>query len=106
MPCDAAVTLMDRMILKGCLADKRGECNPEWLKSAGVFHASIALCLLMLVSACATRPPESADLRMIDPKIQGDIKAVIKTVLKGMGGDIAWPALMRKLDRMDPSYKT
>jgi ribulose-5-phosphate 4-epimerase/fuculose-1-phosphate aldolase len=45
-------------------------------------------------------------LRMIDPDIQGDIKAVIKKVLEGMGGDIAWPALLRKLDRIDPGYKT
>ena len=35
-------------------------------------------------------------LNMIDPQIQGDIKAVVDTVLKGLGGQIAWPALMRK----------
>jgi ribulose-5-phosphate 4-epimerase/fuculose-1-phosphate aldolase len=45
-------------------------------------------------------------LNMIDPNIQGDTRVVVDTVLKGMGGQIAWPALMRKLDRMDPSYKT
>jgi len=45
-------------------------------------------------------------LNMIDPNIQGDTKVVVDTVLKGMGGQIAWPALMRKLDRIDPSYKT
>ena len=45
-------------------------------------------------------------LNMIDPNIQGDTKVVVDTVLKGMGGQIAWPALIRKLDRIDPSYKT
>jgi ribulose-5-phosphate 4-epimerase/fuculose-1-phosphate aldolase len=45
-------------------------------------------------------------LNMIDPNIQGDTRVVVDTVLKGMGGQIAWPALMRKLDRIDPSYKT
>ena len=45
-------------------------------------------------------------LNMIDPQIQGDIKGVVDTVLKGLGGQIAWPALMRKLDRIDPGYKT
>jgi ribulose-5-phosphate 4-epimerase/fuculose-1-phosphate aldolase len=45
-------------------------------------------------------------LNLIDPAIQGDTKAVVDTVLKGMGGQIAWPALLRKLDRIDGSYKT
>jgi len=45
-------------------------------------------------------------LNMIDPQIQGDIKSVVDKVLKGLGGQIAWPALMRKLDRIDPGYKT
>ncbi len=46
------------------------------------------------------------NLRLIDPNIQGDTKAVVNAVLKGMGGQIAWPALLRKLDRIDTSYKT
>lgn len=29
-----------------------------------------------------------------------------KDVTKGMGGALAWPGLLRKLDRMDASYKT
>jgi ribulose-5-phosphate 4-epimerase/fuculose-1-phosphate aldolase len=45
-------------------------------------------------------------LNMIDPGIQGETKQVVDAVLKGMGGQIAWPALMRKLDKIDPSYKT
>jgi hypothetical protein len=31
---------------------------------------------------------------------------VMKTVTAGQGAQIAWPALLRKLDRTDPSYKT
>lgn len=46
------------------------------------------------------------ELIRVDPSIQGDTKAVVEAVLKGMGGQIAWPALMRKLDRIDPSYRT
>jgi ribulose-5-phosphate 4-epimerase/fuculose-1-phosphate aldolase len=45
-------------------------------------------------------------LNMIDPNIQGDAKVVADTALKGMGGQIAWPALLRKLDKIDLSYKT
>ena len=42
----------------------------------------------------------------VDPNVQGDTQAVVDAVLKGMGGQIAWPALMRKLDKIDPGYKT
>jgi len=45
-------------------------------------------------------------LSLIDPEIQGDMRGVVDTVLKGLGGQIAWPALMRKLDKIDPGYKT
>jgi ribulose-5-phosphate 4-epimerase/fuculose-1-phosphate aldolase len=41
----------------------------------------------------------------VDPRILGGVKANIDAVTKGMGGAIAWPALRRKLDRLDPSYK-
>jgi hypothetical protein len=34
------------------------------------------------------------------------IAQVMKTVTAGQGAGIAWPALVRKLDRLDPSYKT
>jgi hypothetical protein len=30
----------------------------------------------------------------------------MKTVTAGQGANIAWPALLRKLDKTDPSYKT
>ncbi len=33
-------------------------------------------------------------------------KQQMKVVTKGSGGMLAWPGLLRKLDRMDPSYKT
>jgi len=28
-----------------------------------------------------------------------------RTVSPGLGSDLSWPALMRKLERMDPGYK-
>jgi ribulose-5-phosphate 4-epimerase/fuculose-1-phosphate aldolase len=46
-----------------------------------------------------------AELVHVDPRILGGVKANIDAVTKGMGGAIAWPALRRKLDRLDPSYK-
>ena len=38
-----------------------------------------------------------------DPILKG-IRAQVNQVTNGMGAEIAWPALLRKLDRIDPSY--
>lgn len=42
----------------------------------------------------------------IDPAIRQGLDEVLKVATSGMGADIAWPALLRKLDRLDPSYKS
>ena len=46
------------------------------------------------------------ELTLIDPRILQGLAEVMKTVTAGQGANIAWPALLRKLDRTDPSYKT
>lgn len=45
-----------------------------------------------------------APLVHVDPRIVGGVKANIEVVTRGMGTAIAWPALRRKLDRLDRSY--
>jgi ribulose-5-phosphate 4-epimerase/fuculose-1-phosphate aldolase len=40
----------------------------------------------------------------VDPGILAGVKANIGVVTRGMGPSIAWPALRRKLDRLDRSY--
>lgn len=45
------------------------------------------------------------DLIPIQPRILDGMKAQVEAVLKGFGGDLAWPALLRRLDRKDPSYR-
>jgi len=45
------------------------------------------------------------ELVQIDTAILGGMAQVMKTVTAGQGANIAWPALLRKLDRTDPSYK-
>jgi ribulose-5-phosphate 4-epimerase/fuculose-1-phosphate aldolase len=40
----------------------------------------------------------------VDPRILAGVKANIDAVTRGMGPSIAWPALRRKLDRLDRSY--
>jgi len=45
----------------------------------------------------------------IGPQILAGAKAMVAAVTKsaqGMGGALAWPALLRKLDSLDPGYKT
>jgi ribulose-5-phosphate 4-epimerase/fuculose-1-phosphate aldolase len=38
------------------------------------------------------------------PILEG-ISAQAKVVTKGLGGELVWPGLLRKLDRLDPSYR-
>jgi len=40
----------------------------------------------------------------IDPRIITTAQAQAKQVTRGAGGALAWPGLLRKLDRHDPSY--
>ena len=42
----------------------------------------------------------------MDPRIIAGAKAAVKQVTRGAGGGIAWPALLRKLDRLDPGYRS
>jgi ribulose-5-phosphate 4-epimerase/fuculose-1-phosphate aldolase len=46
------------------------------------------------------------ELTQVDPQILQGMAQVLKTVTAGLGAGIAWPALLRKLDRIDASYKT
>ncbi len=45
------------------------------------------------------------ELISIDPRIIGGAQAQAKQVTRGAGGMLAWPALLRKLDRIDPSFR-
>jgi len=40
----------------------------------------------------------------IDPRIIAGAQAAAKQVTRGAGGALAWPGLLRKLNRIDPSY--
>ena len=46
------------------------------------------------------------DLVHVNPQILQGIAGVMKTATAGMGAALAWPALLRKLERLDPGYKT
>jgi ribulose-5-phosphate 4-epimerase/fuculose-1-phosphate aldolase len=46
------------------------------------------------------------ELVHVNPAILQGMAQVMKTVTSGLGASLAWPALLRKLDRMDPGYRT
>jgi ribulose-5-phosphate 4-epimerase/fuculose-1-phosphate aldolase len=45
------------------------------------------------------------ELVQVDPRVLEGLGRVLKTVTAGQGANIAWPALLRRLDREDPGYK-
>ena len=45
------------------------------------------------------------ELTQVDPHIIEGVGHVMKVQTAGMGGVFVWPSLIRKLDRLDPSYK-
>ncbi|MGO8997240.1 MAG: class II aldolase/adducin family protein [Polyangiaceae bacterium] len=45
------------------------------------------------------------ELVHVDPRILSGVKENIGAVTKGLGGALAWPALLRKLDRIDREYR-
>ena len=47
-----------------------------------------------------------ADLTEVNPLILQGVAQAMKVQTGGMGGAFVWPALIRKLDRTDQSYKT
>lgn len=78
------------------------------LMTVGVTIADAFLFMYALETACQTQllaQSSGAPLNEVNPAIVKGIKAQIEQVLNGMGGDLAWPALMRKLDRADSSYR-
>ncbi len=46
-----------------------------------------------------------AELVQIAKPILDGITAQVKVVTKGIGADLVWPGLLRKLDKVDPSYR-
>ena len=44
-------------------------------------------------------------LTQVDPRIIDGVGHAMRTQTSGLGGQFAWPAMLRKLDRMDVSYR-
>ena len=64
--------------------------------------------IFLLEKACAIQIKALAGgtrCMEVDPRIQAGMKQQAAEVTKGLGGKLAWPGLLRKLDRLDPSFR-
>jgi ribulose-5-phosphate 4-epimerase/fuculose-1-phosphate aldolase len=46
------------------------------------------------------------ELIPIDPRIIAGARSAVQEVTRNLGGRIAWPGLLRRLDRIDPSWRS
>jgi len=69
--------------------------------------ADTFLGMYILEAACSiqVKALTAAQLTYVPDIITETMQAQAKTVTNNMGGALAWPGLLRKLDRIDPSYK-
>lgn len=79
------------------------------LLTVGPSVADAFLAMYVFETTCAIQiraQSGGTPLVFVDPKIIAGVKANIALVMKGMGGSLAWPGLLRKLDKMNPGYQT
>lgn len=78
------------------------------LLTVGPSIADAFLAMYMFETTCQIQLAAQAGggLTYVDPTIVDGIAEVMRTQTQGMGGAFVWPALLRKLDRVDPSYRT
>jgi hypothetical protein len=64
--------------------------------------------MYVMEAACTIQVRAQAgggELLSVAKPILDGIQAAATQVTKGLGGQLAWPGLLRKLDRIDPSYR-
>jgi len=78
------------------------------LLTLGTTVADAFLAMYTFESTCQIQIAAQAggELVKVHPKIMETMPMVIDMVTKGQGSRIAWPALLRKLDRTDASYQS
>jgi ribulose-5-phosphate 4-epimerase/fuculose-1-phosphate aldolase len=90
-----------------------GSCNYLMLRNHGLLtvgHTIAGAFLNMYVfeSACQIQlaaQSGGAELTEVDPQILQGVAHAMKVQTAGMGAAFIWPSLIRKLDRVDTSYK-
>ncbi len=99
---------------KGRLVRDLGDKHSMILRNHGLLTcaesvADAFLFMYILQKACEVQiraQAGGAELIRIPPPIVDGIRKQAKVVLRQSGGMIAWPAVLRKLDRLDPSWRT
>ena len=89
-----------------------GEMNFMILRNHGLLTcgdtvAQAFLNMYILQRACEVQVMAQAGgqaLLSIPQPILAGIQAMSKTVTRGVGAQLAWPGLLRKMDRLDPGY--
>jgi ribulose-5-phosphate 4-epimerase/fuculose-1-phosphate aldolase len=79
------------------------------LLTVGTSIADAFLYMYLFESACTIQlraQAASSELISIDPKIVAGATMMAKQATRSAGGGLAWPALLRKLDRVDDSYRS
>jgi len=89
-----------------------GDANHLMLRNHGllVVGSSIPEAFLLMYnfeSTCQIQIAAQAGgtLTHVDPHIIDGVGHAMRTQTSGLGGQFAWPAMLRKLDRMDASYR-
>jgi ribulose-5-phosphate 4-epimerase/fuculose-1-phosphate aldolase len=97
---------------KSRLVDDLGDKNFFMLRNHGLLTVADTipdafLRLYIFESACMiqVRAQAGGALVTIDPCIIATAQVQAATVTNTAGGSLAWPALLRKLDRIDPSFR-
>jgi ribulose-5-phosphate 4-epimerase/fuculose-1-phosphate aldolase len=77
------------------------------LLTVGETIADAFLFMYVFEAACAIqlRAQGSASLTSVDGRIIAGAQAAAKQVTRGAGSALAWPGLLRKLDRLDASFR-
>jgi len=78
------------------------------LLTTGASVADAFLMMYLLETACQIQvmaQSSGGELIQVPPPIVDGIVAQAEQVTKGLGGALIWPGLLRKLDRLDPSFR-
>ena len=78
------------------------------LLTVGSSVADAFLAMYIFETACAIQlraQSGGGELVPVHPQIIAGAQAQAEQVTRNLGGALAWPALLRKLDRIDPSYR-
>ena len=105
-----ALNVEEKVRLVADLGDKHNMIlRNHGLLSCAENVADAFLYMYILQKACEVQVLAQAgggELIAIPQPIVDGIKAASKVVLRQSGGMIAWPGILRKLDRSDPSWRT